>query len=111
MADVLDIHIDQNADFRLIIDYRNADNSAADVTGYTFKFTIKDKIGGTTLLNGNQYVTRDTATPGRVNVVVPASVTQTLNFDRGVYDIVFTHSTKGSFRALQGEAFLSRGVS
>jgi uncharacterized protein YegP (UPF0339 family) len=111
MADKHDIFIDQNADFRMILDYRNADNSAIDLTGYTYRFKIKTAPGGTTLLNGDAYVTKDNTTVGRANLVIPASVTATLNFERGVYDVLFVHSTKGTIRAVQGEAFLSRGVS
>lgn len=111
MADTHDIYIDQNADFRMILDYRNPDNTAGDLTGYTFKFFIKDKIGGSTLLNASQYVTTDLVQPGRANVVIPASVTAPLNFVSGVYDILFVHATKGTLRACEGQAFLSKGVS
>lgn len=110
MAHRRDITIDQGANYRMTIDYRNPDGTGIDLSGYTFSFYVKDRPGGTTYMNGSTYVTRDTTNPGRILVNVPASVTAGLNFDQGVYDIVITNGADRT-RVIQGRALLSRAVS
>lgn len=110
MANKKDITIDQGANYRMTIDYRNPDGTGINLSGYTFSFYIKDKPGGTTILNASGYVTRDTNNAGRILVDIPASATTGLNFKQGVYDILITNGADKT-RVIQGRAFLSKAVS
>lgn len=110
MAAKKDITIDQGANYRMTIDYRNPDGTGIDLSGYTFSFYVKDKPGGTVLMNGSTYVTADPNNRGRILVDIPSTVTASLNFDQGVYDILITGGN-GKTRVVQGRAFLSRAVS
>lgn len=111
MAEKHDIHIDQGANFRMFLDYRNPDNTAINISGYTFRMRIKDKIGGsTTHLNADAFVTIDNAAEGRILVNIPAATTAGLNFERGVYDI-YAIGGGVTTRLVWGEAFLHRGIS
>lgn len=112
MASSVDIVIDQNSNFKMTVEWRNPDNTGISLTNYTFLFMIKDKPGGTTLANLSSYVTKDAVVAGRILVNVPFSITQNLNFDQGVYDIVAVNSSPSErTRVVKGRVLLDRAIS
>lgn len=110
MANTKDIIIKQGANFKMVIDYRNPDNTGFDLTGYTFRMMIKDGPGGTMIYDASANVTRDTSVAGRVRVDIPSTATSSMNFVRGVYDILAVASNGSRTRLLQGGAIFSPGV-
>lgn len=112
MAATADIVIDTNADFKMTVEYRNADGTGVVLTNYTFAMVIKDRPGGTTLATFTPYVTKDAVVAGRINVLVPNSITSTLTFDLGVYDLVAINSSPaGRTRLVKGRAIVDKGIS
>jgi hypothetical protein len=79
-------------------------NSPVDLSGYTARMTLKDKVGGTTLLTltselFNIVINNTTKT---IELVLTAVVTQDLTFTKAVYDLELVNSADKVTRILSG---------
>ena len=60
-------------------------NTPVDMAGFTARMKIKDKIGGTILLDVGAYITIDNANK-KVLIAIPAAITSAITWTKGVYD-------------------------
>lgn len=105
--------IEQGATFDITMTYYTdeSEQTPVDLTGYSARMTIKEKVEGTTILeltsDAGEIVLGDDA--GTIQILVAASVTANLDFEYGVYDLeLVTGSTVE--RLLQGQVTLSKNV-
>lgn len=108
-----DIEVPQGANFVLNVQARNSDNSILPLTGYSAKLQVRETVdslttlmeastaGGTITINGPA---------GIVSILVPATTTETMTWNVGVYDLEVFTTTANVIRLLEGYATLSLEV-
>lgn len=87
-------------------------NTPVDLTGFTARMTIRDKIGGIELLSlttENGGITIDNATK-KITLLIEADDTAALTWIRGVYDLEMVSSTGVVTALLYGEVSVKREV-
>ena len=87
-------------------------DTPVDLTGYTARMSIKDKIGGAvlhSLTTENGGITIDTAAK-TVLLSIPAATTEDFTWSRGVYDLEMVSATGKVTRIISGRIALSREV-
>lgn len=113
MTTRFDIEVQQGIKFALNVQARNeSDNSILPLIGYSAKMQIRDKPGGTILLDAstsNGMITIN-GPSGIVSILVPATTTDTMTWNTGVYDLVVFTTTADDIRLLEGYAALSLKV-
>ena len=133
-----DIIIEQGSTFELSITYKNPSGVAFDmlstVNGYTVRTKIKHSVDGTDILSVTAvYNTSDTPSSNfnnssaviqldgtgvgnntnkspNIRLIIPPAVTDTFNFEQGVYDIEVENSSGSVERILEGRVKLSKAV-
>lgn len=66
-------------------------NTPVDLTGYTARAQVKDKVGGTVLLDLTAYLVVDNAAK-TITVTVSATLTAALTWTKGVFDLEMVSS-------------------
>ena len=87
-------------------------DTPVDLTGYTARMSIKDKIGGAvlhSLTTENGGITIDTAAK-TILLSIPAATTEDFTWSRGVYDLEMVSATGKVTRIISGRVVLSREV-
>ena len=110
-----DITIEQGATFKRTLYWKDSASTPINLTGYSARMRVKDKIGGTTLLNlttSNGGITLATPTTGRIDLVATATQTEAIKQKKGVYDLelVSASATPEVTRVVQGTVTISREV-
>lgn len=82
-------------------------NTPVDLSGYTAKMTIKDKVGGIELLTlsttSGIVITNSTK---MIEINIPAATTEVMEWTKGVYDLELTNSSGIVTRVLGGSVKL-----
>lgn len=115
--------IEQGATFQLELQYKDSNNNAIDLTGYSGRMQIRPSIGSTVSYlclssslqadgTGLNFSGSDGSTPpssGSIGIYISAISSSALTFDQGVYDLEIA---SGSFvaRLLQGNVQLNKEV-
>ena len=87
-------------------------DTPVDLTGYTARMSIKDKIGGAvlhSLTTENGGITIDPAAK-TILLSIPAATTEDFTWSRGVYDLEMVSSAGKVTRIISGRIALSREV-
>ena len=87
-------------------------DTPVDLTGYTARMSIKDKIGGAvlhSLTTENGGITIDPAAK-TILLSIPATTTEDFTWSRGVYDLEMVSSAGKVTRIISGRIALSREV-
>lgn len=117
------ILIEQGATFQLELQYKDSNNNAIDLTGYSGRMQIRPSVGSTvsylclssslqpdgTGLNFSGSNGSTPPTSGSIGIYISAVSSSALTFNQGVYDLEIA---SGSFvaRLLQGNVQLSKEV-
>jgi len=113
MAEEYDITIEQGATFQLQITWKDRDNIAIDLTGFTARMQIRRRVGADEVLaeatTENGYITLG-GNEGTIEISIPASITKEFDFKRGVYDLELESSGGIVTRLIQGCVYVSREV-
>ena len=117
--------IEQGTTLSFEIAYTDSNDDAIDLTHYSGKMQIKDKIGGTSLitlsssraddgtgLNFNGSGDSGTPTDGKIGVFISAYSSSLLDFNKAVYDLEITSGSNYPVvtRLLQGNVSLDKEV-
>lgn len=111
-AAVYGITIEQGTTFQFAVTYRDSDGVLVNLTGYTARMQIRERVSSTTTLldvSTSDYITLGGAA-GTVTVSVPAATTAAMDFTRGVYDLEIESSSGVVTRLLQGDVEFSKEV-
>lgn len=92
IAEVLDITCMRNDTFKLDMDWEDADDTAIDLTAYTFKMQVRKKSDSTSALltfSDSEFTTKDSS--GNLTLVKAASL-MTIKAGNYRYDLQATHT-------------------
>ena len=113
MAGQKNWEVDQNATFSFIVDYKDPDGDAIDLTGASAKMQVRDTKGGSklafTLTSPSGGITID-PTNGQLTISITPTQTNKLFFPKSSYDIMLTDSNSNKVKILEGFMTLSRSV-
>jgi hypothetical protein len=113
MAGQKNWEVDQNATFSFIVDYKDPDGVAIDLTGASAKMQVRDTKGGSklafTLTSPSGGITIDAAS-GKLTISITPTQTNKLFFPKSSYDIMLTDSNLNKVKILEGFMTLSRSV-
>ena len=107
-----DITIEQGANFKRTLSWKDSAAAPVNLTGYTVKMNIKGKKSDSSALysDAGTHITLG-GTAGTVDVNIPAATTGALDFDWGYWDIELTKTSTGDVtRLLEGKVNLSKQV-
>lgn len=119
----LDLIVDQNVPFGLVLQFQEDDGTVSDLTGFTLRGSIKKELeDASTLTDFDTEIT--SATGGLASIVLSKASVQILVDNMsdkplsaydirqrmvGYYDLLLVNGTK-SFRIMQGRVIISLGV-
>lgn len=107
-AQLLDLKIEQGADFNLTVNVMDSSGDPFDLTDFSAYLQLRSVPGGTPI---DVEVDFDlVSTPGVVEVSIPYAETELLDFSVARYDLLI-QSVGASHRLLQGNVSLSRQIS
>jgi hypothetical protein len=87
-----DFAIEQGSTFRLSLVYKNSSKNVVDLTGWCARLTWKNNKGQTYIFDTNNtnyslYKFSIDAPNGKLDLIIPASVTNSYNFSSAKYDL------------------------
>lgn len=91
-ASQYDFTIEKGSSFKLCLVYKDNNGNIIDITGYCARLTWSTNTGVTTIfttdnLNLSQYSFTIDGPTGKITLLIPASITDTFNFDNARYDL------------------------
>lgn len=106
-----DFTIFQGATFDRTITWRDGNGQEVNLTGYTARLQVRDRVGGEVLLDLS---TGDGITlggpAGTIALAISAVDTAALRFSQAVYDLELTSAGDEVTRLMQGKVLLSPEV-
>ena len=113
MAGQKNFEVDQNATFNFILEYKDDNGNAIDLSGASAKMQIRDTKGGNklavTLTSPSGGITID-GPNGKLNVKLTPTQTNKLFFPKSSYDIMVIDSNSNKIKLLEGFMTLNRSV-
>jgi hypothetical protein len=113
MAGQKNFEVDQNATFSFVLEYKDDNGNAIDLTGASAKMQVRDTAGGTklavTLTSPSGGITID-PTNGKLTVKLTPTQTTKLFYPKSSYDIMLIDSNANKTKLLEGFMTLSRSV-
>ena len=113
MAGQKNWEVDQNATFSFIVDYKDPDGTAIDLTGASAKMQVRDTKGGAklavTLTSPSGGIALD-APNGKLTIKLTPTQTNKLFYPKSSYDIMVIDSNANKIKLLEGFMTLNRSV-
>jgi len=113
MAGQKNFEVDQNATFTFIVDYRDNNGNAIDLTGASAKMQVRDGKGGAklavTLTSPSGGIVID-PTNGRLTIKMTPTQTNKLFYPKSSYDVMVVDSNGNKIKLLEGFMTLNRSV-
>ena len=113
MAGQKNFDVDQNATFSFVVEYKDDNGNAIDLTGASAKMQIRDVKGGTKLAvtltspSGGIVINGPL---GKLTVTLTPTQTNKLFYPKSVYDIMVVDSNANKIKLLEGFMTLNRSV-
>lgn len=111
-AGIYDIIIEKGATWNPIITWQNNDGTAIDLTGYSARLQVREPVTASTTLisltSGSGITLGGTA--GTIALLLSATDTAALSFEKGVYDLELVSGGGIVYRLLQGRVNVSSEV-
>ena len=113
MAGQKNFEVDQNATFSFVVEYKDDNGNAIDLTGASAKMQVRDVKGGTKLAvtltspSGGIVINGPL---GKVTVTLTPTQTNKLFYPKSVYDIMVVDSNVNKIKLLEGFLTLNRSV-
>ena len=113
MAGQKNFEVDQNATFSFVVEYKDDNGNAIDLTGASAKMQVRDVKGGTklavTLTSPSGGIVIN-GTLGKITVTLTPTQTNKLFYPKSVYDIMVVDSNANKIKLLEGFLTLNRSV-
>jgi hypothetical protein len=113
MAGQKNFEVDQNATFSFILEYKDDNDNAIDLTGASAKMQIRDTKGGSklavTLTSPSGGITINGPT-GTLNIKITPTQTNKLFYPKSSYDVMVVDSNGNKIKLLEGFMTLNRSV-
>jgi uncharacterized protein YndB with AHSA1/START domain len=113
MAGQKNFEVDQNATFSFVVEYKDDNGNAIDLTGASAKMQVRDVKGGTKLAvtltspSGGIVINGPL---GKITVTLTPTQTNKLFYPKSVYDIMVIDSNANKIKLLEGFMTLNRSV-
>ena len=113
MAGQKNFDVDQNATFSFVVEYKDDNGNAIDLTGASAKMQVRDVKGGTKLAvtltspSGGIVINGPL---GKLTVTLTPTQTNKLFYPKSVYDIMVVDSNANKIKLLEGFLTLNRSV-
>jgi hypothetical protein len=113
MAGQKNFEVDQNATFSFVVEYKDNNETAIDLTGASAKMQVRDVKGGSKLAvtltspSGGIVINGPL---GKLNVTLTPTQTNKLFYPKSVYDIMVIDSNGNKIKLLEGFMTLNRSV-
>ena len=104
---VINLTINQGADFSEVFLSKESDGSATDLTGYSGSAKIRKHYGSST---ATAFTVSITASTGEVSIAMTSGKTVGLSAGRHVYDVRLVSSGGDVSRLVEGMAVVQAGV-
>jgi hypothetical protein len=113
MAGQKNFEVDQNATFSFVVEYKDENDSAIDLTGASAKMQVRDVKGGTklavTLTSPSGGIVID-GPLGKLTVTLTPTQTNKVFYPKSSYDIMVIDSNGNKIKLLEGFMTLNRSV-
>ena len=113
MAGQKNFEVDQNATFTFVLDYKDSDGNAIDLTGASAKMQVRDAKGGTklavTLTSPSGGIVIDQPN-GKLTIKMTPTQTNKLFYPKSSYDVMVVDSNGNKIKLLEGFMMLNRSV-
>jgi len=113
MAGQKNFEVDQNATFSFIVEYKDNNGNAIDLTGASAKMQVRDTKGGAklavTLTSPSGGIVLD-APNGKLTIKLTPTQTNKLFYPKSSYDIMVIDSNANKIKLLEGFMTLNRSV-
>ena len=113
MAGQKNFDVDQNATFSFVVEYKDDNGNAIDLTGASAKMQVRDVKGGTklavTLTSPSGGIVIN-GTLGKLTVTLTPTQTNKLFYPKSVYDIMVVDTNANKIKLLEGFMTLNRSV-
>jgi hypothetical protein len=113
MAGQKNFEVDQNATFTFIVEYKDNNDIAINLTGSTAKLQVRDTKGGSklafTLTSPSGGITID-GVNGRITCKMTPTQTNKLFYPKSSYDLMVTDSNTNKIKIVEGFLTLNRSV-
>jgi hypothetical protein len=113
MAGQKNFEVDQNATFSFIVEYKDENDNAIDLTGASAKMQVRDTKGGSklavTLTSPSGGITID-APNGKLTVKMTPTQTSKIFYPKSSYDVMVVDSNGNKIKLLEGFMTLNRSV-
>ena len=113
MAGQKNFEVDQNATFSFVVEYKDNNGNAIDLTGASAKMQVRDVKGGTKLAvtltspSGGIVINGPL---GKLTVTLTPTQTNKLFYPKSVYDIMVVDTNVNKIKLLEGFMTLNRSV-
>lgn len=111
-AGIYDIIIEKGATWNPVITWKNSDGTAIDLTGYSARLQVRESVTASStvisLTSGSGITLGGTA--GTISLLLSATDTAALTFEKGVYDLELVSGSGVVYRVLQGRVTVSPEV-
>ncbi len=113
MAGQKNFEVDQNATFSFIVEYKDNNGVAINLTGASAKMQVRDTKGGSklafSLTSPSGGIVID-PTNGKLTIKITPTQTNKMFYPKSSYDIMITDSNSNKIKLLEGYMTLSRSV-
>jgi len=113
MAGQKNFEVDQNATFSFVVEYKDEDGNAIDLSGASAKMQVRDTKGGTklavTLTSPSGGITID-GPNGKLTVKMTPTQTSKIFYPKSSYDLMVVDSNANKIKLLEGFMTLNRSV-
>lgn len=113
MAGQKNFEVDQNATFSFVVEYKDEDGNAIDLSGASAKMQVRDTKGGTklavTLTSPSGGITID-GPNGKLTVKMTPTQTSKIFYPKSSYDLMVIDSNANKIKLLEGFMTLNRSV-
>ena len=113
MAGQKNFEVDQNATFSFVVEYKDENENAIDLTGASAKMQIRDTKGGAklavTLTSPSGGIVID-GPNGKLTIKLTPTQTNKLFYPKSSYDIMVVDSNGNKIKLLEGFMTLNRSV-
>jgi hypothetical protein len=113
MAGQKNFEVDQNATFSFVLEYKDDDGNAIDLTGASAKMQVRDTKGGAklavTLTSPSGGIVIDQLN-GKLTIKMTPTQTNKLFYPKSSYDLMVVDSNGNKIKLLEGFMTLNRSV-
>jgi hypothetical protein len=113
MAGQKNFEVDQNATFSFVVEYKDENDNAIDLTGASAKMQVRDTKGGSklavTLTSPSGGITID-GLNGKLTVKMTPTQTSKLFYPKSSYDVMVVDTNGNKIKLLEGFITLNRSV-